>query len=403
MADITKAQALVGAVAKLSNIEFDYASIATNETLAYVGSQVLSSERLTNDFLTNMLNKVGTTLLRQRVFSNPLKTFKKGSNPAGVMIEDLFVNYKAPKDFVDGQNIPFTDSNGETQSYTIANPYEINPPDVKVVYYTQNSRKVFAVTVKESQLVQAFHSWDEMEKLVNMIISSLANNREIWEFKQMKSILGYDFERETSAMTKHGVPSIDDINFPTEFVKICRGLAINMGFPSEEYNNFNEYALATGLDEKGINSNPVTTFTNTDDMSIILRADIGAMIEVDVWATAFNMSNATFLSKKHYVPDFGTCDVDVMGSDEGVHYHLNGKLGDYDTIENGVRYHYSLYAVICDDAFLQIWDNLDKMKSKENELSLYYNYFNHVWQTYALCPFANAVGLYNKVEVPTEV
>jgi hypothetical protein len=396
---ITKAQALVGSVAKLTNIEFDSSSIGTNETLAYVGSQVLSSDRITNDFLTNMLNKVGTTLLRQKIFDNPLKTFKKGSNPAGVMIEDLFVNYKAPKDFVDGQNIPFTDSNGDTQNYTIANPYEINPPDVKVCYYTQNSRRVFPVTVKESQLVQAFTSWNEMEKLVNMIISSLANNREIWEFKQMKSMLGYDFELDVSAMTKKEVLSVDEINFPTEFVKICRGLAINMGFASEDYNNFHNYALATGLEEKGINSTPVTTFTNTEDMSIILRADIGAMIEVDVWATAFNMSNATFLSKKHYVPDFGTTTIDTMGTDENTHYHLTGKQGTFDTIENGTRYHYELYAIICDDAFLQIWDNLDKMKTKENELSLYYNYFNHVWQTYALCPFANAVGLYAKTEV----
>ena len=39
------------------------------------------------------------------------------------------------------------------------------------------------------------------------------------------------------------------------------------------------------------------------------------------------------------------------------------------------------------------------MKTKENEASLYYNYFNHVWETYALCPFANAVGLYSKTEI----
>lgn len=396
---VTKAQALVGSVASLTNIEFDANAIESNETLAFIGSQVLSSDRITNDFLSNMLNKVGTTLLRQKVFNNPLKTFKKGTLPAGVMIEDLFVNYKAPKDFVDGQNVPLTDSNGNSQTYTIANPYEINPPDVKVVYYTQNSRKVFAVTVKDSQLVQAFTSWAEMEKLVNMIVTSLANNREIWEFKQTKAMIGYDFERPTPAMTTQEVLNIDEINFPTEFVKICRGLAINLGFASEDYNNFHNYALATGLDEKGINSSPVTTFTNTSDMSIILRADIGAMIEVDVWATAFNMDNATFLSKKHYVPDFGTCDIEVMGSEQNKHYHTTGKLGSFDTIEDGTRYHYELYALICDDAFIQIWDNLDKMKQKENELSLYYNYFNHVWQTYALCPFANAVGLYNKTEV----
>lgn len=396
---VTKAQALVGSVATLTNIEFDPSQIESNETLAFIGTQVLSSDRITNDFLGNMLNKVGNTLLRQKVFNNPLKNFKKGNLPAGVMVEDLFVNYKAPKDFVDGQNISIPDSNGNTQTYTIANPYELNNPDIKVVYYTQNSRKYFAVTVKDSQLVQAFTSWNEMEKLVNMIINSLSNNREIWEFRQTKAMLGYDFERPTPAMTTKEVLNVDEINFPTEFVKICRGLAINMGFACEDYNNFHNYALATGLEEKGINSTPVTTFTETKDMSIILRADIGAMIEVDVWATAFNMDNATFLSKKVYVPDFGTCDVEIMGDTQNTKYHTTGKLGNYDTIEDGKRYHYELYAIICDDAFIQIWDNLDKMKNKENELSLYYNYFNHVWQTYALCPFANAVGLYNKIEI----
>ena len=67
---VTKAQALVGSVASLTNIEFDASNIESNETLAFIGSQVLSSDRITNDFLSNMLNKVGTTLLRQRVFNN---------------------------------------------------------------------------------------------------------------------------------------------------------------------------------------------------------------------------------------------------------------------------------------------------------------------------------------------
>ena len=59
--------------------------------------------------------------------------------------------------------------------------------------------------------------------------------------------------------------------------------------------------------------------------------------------------------------------------------------------------------VIIDEDFVQIYDNVFEMRDMPVANTLDHNYFLHMWQTYAVSPFANAVAVIpnNLVEAQT--
>ena len=52
-----------------------------------------------------------------------------------------------------------------------------------------------------------------------------------------------------------------------------------------------------------------------------------------------------------------------------------------------------ILGVICDESWLQIYDNLFKMDEEYNGRVMATNFYLHAWGTYAISPFANAVAL----------
>jgi hypothetical protein len=56
--------------------------------------------------------------------------------------------------------------------------------------------------------------------------------------------------------------------------------------------------------------------------------------------------------------------------------------------------------ILCDKAFLQVYDNKLQLEPFRNPLGLYTNYFLHHWQTMATSPLANAVALLAPAPLP---
>ena len=49
-------------------------------------------------------------------------------------------------------------------------------------------------------------------------------------------------------------------------------------------------------------------------------------------------------------------------------------------------------AILCDESFVQVYENLKQMESFHNGEGLYDNFILHHWQTYSLSLFANAMA-----------
>lgn len=298
---------------------------ATATNLQDIGEYILSNKSLANQFLNVLVNRIARVIITSRLYENPLAVFKKGTEKYGDIVEEIFVN--------------------------IANAHEFDPqiaenevykrviPDVGAVFHRMNSQLFYKVTIAEEQLAKAFVTEQGMRTLIAGIVDSLYSGANYDEFVSMKNIFAES--KDEMYYIKTDAPSTSNIhNIVTNF-KSASNL---MEFMSDSYN-------AVG----------VKNFTPKDRQVLFLRADIDAIMDVNVLASAFNMDRAEFLGRKILVDNFGAENPDV-------------------------------YAVLCDDEFLMVVNNLDKFTEQYNAQGLYWNYFWHVWRTYSRSPFSNCIA-----------
>ena len=105
------------------------------------------------------------------------------------------------------------------------------------------------------------------------------------------------------------------------------------------------------------------TFTPKEQQVLIATPEVMASIDVDSLATAFNLSKVEFMGRTIVVDDFGGTEEKPI----------------------------TAYAMLCDSAFIKIWDKTKYFNTFVNPANMSAKHFFHVWQTYGYSPFANAV------------
>ena len=142
---------------------------ATRNNITEVGGAIMSYQVTENEFLNALVNKIAMTIVRNRTFKNPLAVLKKGSVPLGRNIEEIYTN-------------PVT---GETFDPTGAKLLNRAIPDTKAIYHTMNRQGQYKATISKAQLIQAFTSYEALEKLLNSIVNSIYSGADLGEFMLM--------------------------------------------------------------------------------------------------------------------------------------------------------------------------------------------------------------------------
>lgn len=296
-----------------------------------------------NEFVTNLINRVALTIIRNKSFNNPLAMFKKGAVPLGTDIQDIYEN-------------PAIAEKYELSNTGMAKLLTITDPDTHVAYYRRNRQDLYTKTIAREALQGAFVSWDKFEEFIQGITTSLYSGNYIDEFKYTKDLIDGVYN-QGKAITKVLSKPVDE-STGKAFLKELRALYTKMSLPSTEYN---AYSVMSGSDK------PVTTWTDKDRMVLILTADVMASIDVDTLAGVFQLSKADFLQRVVVVDNFANDEI----------------LG-----------------VVCDEAWLQIYDNLLRFDEFYNARVMAWNEYLHAWNTFAVCPFANAVILTTEAPIP---
>lgn len=292
---------------------------------------------LLNEFVNNLINRIGLTIIRNKSYDNPLALLKKGSTPLGTDIQDIYTNPSEAEQY-------------ELSNTEMAKLLTITDPDTKVAYYRRNRKDMYTKTIAREALQGAFISWDRFENFISSITQSLYSGAYIDEFAYTKGLVAGAYENNKAIVQT--VTAVSSESTAKAFVKKVRNLYKSMRFPSSE---FNAYSLNTG-DRK-----PVVTWTTPERVVFLVRADVMTEVDVDVLASAFNMNKTDFIAR--------VIEVDKFDDNNKV-------LG-----------------VICDEAFFQIYDNIFRFDEFYNARTMSWNEYLHVWETFAICPFANAVIL----------
>jgi hypothetical protein len=305
-----------------------YVPLASSDNVTAVGKGIQVNQTVQNDFLINLVDRIGLVVVRALSLNNPLKKFKKGAMPQGRTIEEIFTDITQAKKYdpSDSENTVF----------------KRQIPNVKTLFHERNRQEFYKQTVSDEQLASAFVSWTAFENFVSSIIGSIYNSAEVDEFEYMKLLI--DNYQATGMFAVIPVTEPTDQTTAKDFVKKLRAVATKM-------------TLASG--SRDYNALGVRTKTDAEDLHLIITADLEAEIDVDVLASAFNMSKTEFIGNRTVIDNFATP---------------------------------GLQAVLVDKDWFMVYDNLQKLETLRNPQGLYYNYYYHVWQTLSVSRFSNAVA-----------
>lgn len=311
---------------------------ATEDNIASIKDILFndSYQPMLNEFVNNLINRIGLTIIRNKSFSNPLAVFKKGAVPLGTDIAEVYENPAIAEQY-------------EYSNTAMAKLLTITDPDTHVAYYRRNRQDLYTKTIAREGLQGAFDSWDKFEDFVSAITQSLYSGNYIDEFKYTKELIDGAYAEDKVIVKQVSNPV--DTATSKAFLKQVRALYSQMSFPSTEYNAYSKFSGAKGT---------VTTWTDPERVVLIIRADVMAEVDVEALASAFNLDKANFLGRVIQVDKF-----------------------DHDEV----------LGVICDEAWLQIYDNVFRFDEFYNARVMAWNEYLHAWGTWAISPFANAVVL----------
>lgn len=318
---------------------------ATDDNIQTIANILFNDayQPMLNEFVTNLINRIALTIVRNKSYSNPLSIFKKGSIPLGTDIQDIFTN-------------PAIAEKYEFSNTAMAKLLTITDPDTHVAYYRRNRQDLYTKTISREVLQGAFVSWEKFEDFITSITTSLYSGNYIDEFEYTKDLVNGAYVNNKVIVEQVTEPT--DETSSKAFLKKVRALYKKLSFPSTKYNAYSKFSGANGL---------IKTWTDPSRVVLIIKADAMAEVDVEALASAFNLDKANFLGR--------VIEVDEFDSPE-------------------------IVGVICDESWLQIYDNVFRFDEFYNARVMAWNEYLHAWGTYAICPFANAVVLATKEPTP---
>lgn len=320
------------------------------ESIHNIGEFIMSYQPYQNAFLNALVNRIGRVIITSKMWNNPWSIFKKGRLEFGETIEEIFVNIAKPHSY-DPAEAEHTFMKREM-------------PDVRSAFHTMNFQKFYKVTISNDQLRQAFLSWSGITDLIAKIVDSLYTGMRYDEYITMKYML-------CKEALNGGLYSEQSPDPDTNIDGVVEGFRANaelLGFLSPNYNRAR-----------------VMNATSIRDLYIIISARMLAKIDVQVLAAAFNMDKADFMGHVITVDDFANHDWErlelLFGNDEGFQKFTTQQDQALEAIN----------AIMTDRDFWMVFDNFENFTQNYNGEGLYWQYWYHVWKTFSVSPFANAI------------
>ena len=314
-----------------------------NTSIESFTAPLLNYPKLMNEFAENLIQRIVYTKFERKVFKNPLKVLEGDKIPLGYLGQEIFVNPAEGRDF------DVDDFAGALRKYE---------SDVKVQYQYINFDKQYPVTIVRQSLKQAFVSWGALEDYISNITNSLYNGYYIDEYRNTKALV-------TNAYRSNAV-QVQVVSNPTtnalikQFVKLARTYFLNFQTPSSKYNAWGKI---------GGYGREIVTFTNPEDIVMLVRNDIRSEIDVEALAVAFNMDKTTLMGNILPVDDFSI----------------------YDKNQNLVYDGSKILGIICDKSWFRIKEQDLYMDEFRNANNRSVNMYLNAIKMFKYSFFANAI------------
>ena len=328
-----------------SDIYHQYIPILEDDTdISVLATPVLTVPEVYNEFCNALVNRIVYTQIETKMFNNPLRGLEGAVMPLGYAGQEIYVNPAK------GRQYNPDDFAGILQKYEA---------DVKVQYLIKNMDIQYPLTVIRTKLKEAFVSWENLDSFITGLTNSLYNGMYIDEFKWTKALVSSAYAGNMVNVEQVSSP-LTSVDLAKVFTTKARELFLNFQMPSTSYNAWSKV---------GGSGRPITTWTDPEDIVILIRNDVRAYMDVEVLANAFQIDRAVLLGNIYPVDSFDVYD------DEG------NKIFDGS----------NLFGMIADRNWFKIKPVDQFMENGYNANNRAMQYFLNNIKLYEFSLFANAV------------
>ena len=324
-----------------SDARYDYQNMVPEATKANIQETIagIMSDNITrNEFMSSLINRIGSTIVRDISWKNPLAVFKQGMMNFGDTIEEVHLDFIKPTIYE------------EQRDYLERDAFGRAPPPSKSAFHTKNRKEKFKITINRDVLRRAFLSDNGLSEMVSQIMAVAASSDEWSEFLYMTRLFktyddAFGFFRMQIADLNQFEVNKDKVDTA---LKALRVAANKMQYPTPAFNS------------AGVHS-----FARPEDLVLIATPEFKANVDVTSLAAAFNRTDAEAPSHIITVPG------EVMD------------MGDTS-------------AILTSKQFFVIKDLLLENRSVSNPEGLYDNYWLHHWSVLSASPFTPAIAFGTK-------
>ena len=267
-----------------SDIYHQYIPILEDDTdISTFASPILNVPEVYNEFCNALVNRIVYTQVNTKTFNNPLRGLEGSVMPLGFAGQEIYVNPAK------GRQYNVNDFAGILQKYEA---------DVKVQYLVKNMDIQYPLTIVRTKLKEAFVSWENLDSFITGLTNSLYNGMYIDEFKYTKALVSSAYKGNLVQVETVSSPLTSKELAETFTIK-ARELFLNFQMPSTQYN---AWAKVGGAGK------PITTWTDPEDIVILIRNDVRAYMDVSILANAFQIDKAVLLGNIYAVDNFDVYD-----------------------------------------------------------------------------------------------
>lgn len=281
-----------------------------------------------NEFMDAFINRIGSQIVHNNAWENPLSVFKGATMRYGSTIQESAIKWIKAHSY-----------NVEDNSLLA-----VQRPEAAVWYHTVNRQDRYDITVELPDLRMAFADEMGLNRLIDAIMTVPRNSDNYDEYLCMLNQIAY-YEKNWGFF-KHRVSAAPtDEATGKEFLKAVRAYANKLQFPTSLYSPVSaEYGIPT--------------FAKPSELVLFVTADAAASIDVDTLASVFNLDKAEAKYRQIVLPEL--------------------------PVPNA-------FAMLTTDAFFVANDYVYTNESFYNPQTLATNYYLHHWEVVSASPFVPAI------------
>lgn len=281
-----------------------------------------------NEFMDSFVNRIGTQIVHNNQWSNPLAAFKGSSMRYGSAIQESAVKW------IRAHSYNLDDSHLE----------KVHRPEAAVWYHTVNRKDKYIISVEEPDLEMAFADDMGLNRLIDAILTVPRNSDEYDEYLCMLNQIAY-YDSNWGFFQHHMDAAPTDEASGKAFLKAVRAYASKLRFPTSLYSPVGaKYGIPT--------------FAKPEELVLLITADAMASVDVDTLAGIFNLDKAEVKYRTIIVPELPIPDA---------------------------------FALLTTDAFFVVHDKFYANASFFNPETYVTNYYLHHWQVVSASPFVPAI------------